>query len=48
MDGRVAQVLGYLGEIHAIGPDHLLGGIDLKKGKILDNAQVTVLLEYLL
>ena len=41
-------MLGYLSKIHTIGPDHLLGGINLKKGKVFDNAQVAVLLEYLL
>lgn len=41
-------MLGYLGKIHPIGPDHLFCGIDLKKRKIFDNAQVAVLLEYLL
>lgn len=41
-------MLGYLGKIHPIGPDHLFCGIDLKKRKIFDNTQVAVLLEYLL
>ncbi len=41
-------MLGYLGKIHPIGPDHLFAALILRREKYPDNAQVAVLLEYLL
>lgn len=37
MNGRISETLGNLCEVHMVGADHLLGGIDLHCGEIVDD-----------
>lgn len=48
MDGRIAEGIGYLCEIHMLCPDQLFGKPDLHMGKIFYNAQPALLLKYFL
>lgn len=40
MNGSIAQMIRYLGEIFLILPDHLLGRFDFQMRKIVDHTAV--------
>ena len=48
MNGCIAQLFRDLGEIHMSCADQLFGGVDLKCGKIFNNAKITLFLKNLL
>ena len=48
MNGCIAKLLCDLSEIHMSCADKLFGGVDLKCGKIFNNAKITLFLKNLL
>ena len=48
MNGCIAQLFCNLGEIHMSCADQFFGGVNLERGKIFNNAKITLFLKNLL